>query len=495
MIRTRPKRPYLALFTVVVPLAALTQCGPEPGGDGRVAAMTQDPAPTAVPGDRVRLLLSGSMLGRLEPCGCAAGQLGGLARRMAFVQESPVHDLLIEGGDLVADATRLDLEKAFTAVQVLFGMKKTWDVLAVGPRDLELPFADWSGLLAAYMTAGNTGTGPRALLASDLQSRTGEWPGQAFFDKQVRGLTVRVASLTMRLPDALRTAEPAPLDLLAPAAAWQRALVGATPAMRKVLLVHGAPERVRTLAAELQPAPDLIVGIDDTYQEPPGTAEHVQGIPLVFPGIRGRVLLDVTLARTSDGKPQLTDYQRIELRGSDTRPAAGQDPDVRLVLLQHRQFVKDERVLEGMADRGQPADGRTYVGSETCKDCHQEEHQVWSTSKHARAWQTLVDAENDGGKKYGWPVTHYPDCVSCHVVGYRQPGGFVTGDATPQLVDVGCERCHGPGSRHVATNGSDKLGKVGGGTPSVVCTQCHDFEQSPDFDYNQRWAKIRHGPK
>ena len=37
------------------------------------------------------------------------------------------------------------------------------------------------------------------------------------------------------------------------------------------------------------------------------------------------------------------------------------------------------------------------------------------------------------------------------------------------------------------------MGKVGGGTPSVVCTQCHDFEQSPDFDYSKRWPLIQHG--
>ena len=38
-----------------------------------------------------------------------------------------------------------------------------------------------------------------------------------------------------------------------------------------------------------------------------------------------------------------------------------------------------------------------------------------------------------------------------------------------------------------------RMGKVGGGTPSVVCTQCHDYEQSPDFDYQKRWPLIEHG--
>jgi hypothetical protein len=270
-------------------------------------------------------------------------------------------------------------------------------------------------------------------------------------------------------------------------------MAGAGPDVRRIVLVHAGPARVRQLAVELDPPPDLVVGVDDTHHVPPNAAELVRGIPVVFPGIRGRILLDLSLARDDQGRPLLTDYQQIELKGSETRPDAGQDPDVKLILLQHRESVRDEKVLEAMAVRDAPPDGRTFVGSKACAECHPQDHQLWVASKHGRAWQTLVDAENDGGKKYGWPVTHYPDCVSCHVVGYRQPGGFVSGAATPLLVDVGCERCHGPGSEHVATAGRSKLGKVGGGTPSLVCTQCHDFEQSPDFDYNQRWTMIRHG--
>src|SRR5262245_22033711 len=70
-------------------------------------AAAQEPAPAAqqpVVGERIRLLLSGSLHGRLEPCGCAGGQAGGLARRMQIVGASHVHDLLIEGGDIVAEA-------------------------------------------------------------------------------------------------------------------------------------------------------------------------------------------------------------------------------------------------------------------------------------------------------------------------------------------------------------------------------------------------------
>src|SRR5690349_22026585 len=90
----------LALSTLV---ATLVQCGN--GARAPLAARTpQDPAkasPGAPPADAVRLLVSGSMLGRLEPCGCASGQLGGLARRMQHVGEQRNYDVLLEGGNVV----------------------------------------------------------------------------------------------------------------------------------------------------------------------------------------------------------------------------------------------------------------------------------------------------------------------------------------------------------------------------------------------------------
>ena len=93
------------------------------------------------------------------------------------------------------------------------------------------------------------------------------------------------------------------------------------------------------------------------------------------------------------------------------------------------------------------------------------------------------------GDRYGWPVTHYPDCVTCHVVGYRYQSGFVNPEETPELKDVGCEQCHGPGSKHVE---DDTVKMTTRGVDS--CIECHDFEQSPGFaeSYQQRWKEIEH---
>src|SRR5262249_40956690 len=78
-----------------------------------------------------------------------------------------------------------------------------------------------------------------------------------------------------------------------------------------------------------------------------------------------------------------------------------------------------------------------FIGSELCVRCHKDEGDQWKTTAHSLAWQTLVDQKKDAT----------PDCVPCHVLGYNQPGGFSSHTATPQLVNVQCENCHGMGTQ------------------------------------------------
>ena len=60
-----------------------------------------------------------------------------------------------------------------------------------------------------------------------------------------------------------------------------------------------------------------------------------------------------------------------------------------------------------------------YLGGDLCQRCHKAEYEQWNTTLHAQAWKTLVDAKKDANA----------DCIPCHVVGYKKPGGFQTGDA------------------------------------------------------------------
>ena len=95
-----------------------------------------------------------------------------------------------------------------------------------------------------------------------------------------------------------------------------------------------------------------------------------------------------------------------------------------------------------------------YVGAGRCRPCHLQQFKSWEQTKMAKAFELLRPgvvveikrAHNiDPTKDY----TGDPNCVSCHVTGYGQPGGFVSVEKTPNLVGVQCEACHGPGSGYL----------------------------------------------
>ena len=477
--RSRRTAPF-ALLLAGLPLLA-ADCSQDPQRQeaeaSAAAAIASAPATT---GPRVTLRLSGSLEGRLEPCGCASGQIGGLARRSFRLQgDRGRYDFLIEGGDLVGGGTVLDELKLMTLLTVLDDRRARYDAVALGPRDLQLD----SGVLAGFLD----GFPQLAFVASDLVATPAPdqpaWPTRPFVDLAKEGCRVRIASLARAVPTNPAAGAPA-FERLEPAAAWERAMAGVDPASFRVLLVHGAADAARACAT-LTPRPDLLVAIGDTA-EPPHDPEFVDGVPLVQPGVRGRHLLDVTLAREGD-RSKLVQYAPFALEGSRTAKGALQDADVDAQILAHRHEVKAEDARSKLANRLPTANGAEYVGSTKCASCHYAAGKAWEASKHGHAWRTLESAEET--KRYAWPVTWYPDCIACHTVGYGERSGFVSPEATPDLRGVGCESCHGAGSRHAADPTLHRLGKV----DTQRCTQCHDYEQSPDFDYPARWKLIEHG--
>jgi len=71
-------------------------------------------------------------------------------------------------------------------------------------------------------------------------------------------------------------------------------------------------------------------------------------------------------------------------------------------------------------------------------------------------------------------------CFECHTTGYGKPGGFVSYETTPEMADVGCETCHGPGALH-AEDGDPELIRR---TPVVKdCKVCHNEERMGDFNF------------
>jgi len=108
-----------------------------------------------------------------------------------------------------------------------------------------------------------------------------------------------------------------------------------------------------------------------------------------------------------------------------------------------------------------------YTGNDACVVCHEQEGATWELTSHARAFDTLVTHGQERD----------PECVSCHVVGFDQPGGYAFSNPAPYLEDVGCESCHGRGGPHLSP------GFVGETGYAAVCVTCHDTKHSLGFDF------------
>jgi hypothetical protein len=106
-----------------------------------------------------------------------------------------------------------------------------------------------------------------------------------------------------------------------------------------------------------------------------------------------------------------------------------------------------------------------FVGMSNCIKCHVPEFEQWKQTPHARAWATLTAQRKEST----------PACVSCHVTGYREPGGFRTADDAARLANVQCESCHGMGTQH--RQWTDQ----GNTVSEATCRSCHTETTSPTF--------------
>lgn len=121
-----------------------------------------------------------------------------------------------------------------------------------------------------------------------------------------------------------------------------------------------------------------------------------------------------------------------------------------------------------------------YLGYTACEPCHPDVVESWKATGHAKAFEAL--------KTQGEEKQENPGCVQCHVVAFEQDGGFIDIDLTPELIDVQCESCHGPGKTHTTTFSKDDIvGKAG----EEVCRECHTEGQDKDFDYEKK-SKMVH---
>jgi hypothetical protein len=462
-----------------------------------------DPPATALyfrdwPTPDVALVITGQTWGYLQPCGCSEPQKGGLARRYNFLrtltQDRHWPVVLADLGDVAstsAPQALLRYRYAFKAMGVM-----GYTAVGVGANEMAMP------LFTALGELLNEKNVP-PVLAGNLKDMETKFPGLIAPTAVTRGennqprlgFTVLVAPSVaneVRDPDVKFD----DVDKVLPVVL---AKLKKENAELSVLLLQGSLDEA-TNVAKKHPELQLIVCLSKE-EEPSAQAEVVGTTQIVSVGHKGRNLGVVGINRPQNaGQPFELRYQMVSLDPVFETPARQESTNPIHALIQaYADEVKTGDYLSKYPKSLHPMQvdfpKARYIGSERCGDCHPSAYQVWQAHPHSRAHDSLVKAKRPTGRQFDG------ECLRCHTVGFEYKTGFTSAEATPKLLNVGCESCHGPGSLH-ANNPNNQLyrQKINSlkSTPGTSrkaiasrihdsCFKCHDMDNSVHFEIEQYW--------
>ena len=417
---------------IVVALTAALSCGPRAPREvptrrqGRVEA------------DMLNVFFTGSSLGRLKPCGCSGGQLGGLERRPAVFNSVPAEKrLLIDTGSLVETNSDQDLIKFNIIVEAL-GLLD-YDLVNLTEKDLEI--------------AGNLGLLGDPAVRFISPYGTGDETVAGFQNRYL--LNTEYVTVSVLTFDVDRSATEQIKEGFVTPEEGDKAV--------NILIVSRCDEEVVSSIASLGVV-DCVVCPSEA--EEPMIIGSPSRRPLVFSvGRYGRYICRLKIEKARVRDRFKFKFTAIPVKGDLEKDAALVD-----LYKGYQQIVRDRNLLERHPRYVLP-NGLKYVGSQSCKECHESEYEKWHETGHAHAYATLEEA----GSQFD------PECAACHVVGMDYESGFVSAEETGHLKNVGCENCHGPGSEHVETSG-----EAGFTETKSTCIDCHTPEHSGEYAGNER---------
>ncbi|HEY3901799.1 MAG TPA: multiheme c-type cytochrome [Chthoniobacter sp.] len=430
------------------------------------------PKPRLAPGRPLTFLLTCDVHGRLVPCGCFSGQLGGLTRIATMFGPKAADQVRVDAGDAIAGSA--DFEQIqYGYIQQAFG-QLGYDALNVGQREAHLSATQLRELKAhspVTMLSANLldkSTGAPIFEACKIVERAG-WrvalvgvlDGHGLGDNLGDGLAVEEMEVTLGrvLPQLKGRADCIVLLAFADEAAMTRL---ARQFYELDVILGG---NVRQPSQQLVKENRSLILATTNESRAVGILQVVSRSPHSLGALKGEVHL------VSDQIPQ--DESISALAAAYRKEIAGT-----------KLAIDDPGALrEDMVPGVQPRNA--YAGTESCAQCHPSAYQVWRQSGHAHAFATLTAFNADAD----------PNCLGCHTVGFGTASGYrrKAGAASP-FINVGCESCHGPGAEHVKlrTAGGEitaHFRPVGAGD----CQKCHHGEFSRPFDYAAFWPKIVHG--
>jgi hypothetical protein len=529
-----------ALLTAAGVVAGLASCG-SPRQDAKpaqVEAGTGIALPPALfrkwPKPDFALVLSGSMHGYLLPCGCSEPQVGGLERRYNFLQTLRQKGwplVSVDVGDVPQREGPVKLPNHQGLIKYRYAMKalQLSGYTAVGIGEYEASLSLFNALGEWALNEPS----PRIVIAnlkdadSKFPEQTRRWElakvagtdlsvgiaglvGPTVAEKvRLKDSGVRFTSSGPALDAVLKEMEQAKVDL-------------------RVLLYQGSqtlsakagspPEAVACASA--YPQFDVVLCLneeDEPSAEPVWVPNIAAARKTLVTGLgrKGKNIGVVGVYRTGQAdRPFDLRYQLVELTEAFLTPKDREDshPIVKLM----EEYTRDLRDRKYLSMYGQMRHSLqvavkdvvpTYVGTDKCKSCHSSAYDVWKSTPHSHAYETLVKkAKHPSNRQYD------AECIVCHTVGFGYQGGFRDAEQTPHLENVGCESCHGPGSEHVARPKDKQWQELMNSWRApenetaeakakrldridVFCVTCHDMDNDvtwKDNAFPRKWKKIAH---
>jgi hypothetical protein len=416
--------------------------------------------------------LTGDIRGRLVPCGCFTGQLGGLTRIATMMDSKPGEQTLkVDIGDALEgtrDYERIQLTYIHRAFSQL-----GYDAVNLGHREAALP-AEQLRQLAQES--------PVPLLSANLLDAASGQPVAKPFVIVTKGRwrIAVVGVMDSRIPpDQLGTG----LRIDTPENSLARILPSLkTQADFRVLLAFTNEAALHSLAREF-PEFNLVLGGKVT--QPAQSLEHEGRTAILYVTNESRALGSIEAVLRQDGSLAVSnsEVRLVEDKVPENPAIVALAKACRDQIRKTRLDVDDPSKATGDLIPGVRAPA-TFAGSDSCAKCHPGADRIWRETRHVHAFASLVTAGADAD----------PNCLACHTVGFGSPGGYRREFSNSKLVDVGCESCHGPGGRHVEARmrGDAEAGRLrplGAGD----CKQCHHGEFSRPFDWNEFWPLVKHG--
>ncbi len=439
--------------------------------------------------------ITGEMDGYLDPCGCTAGQLGGLGRRYDLfekMQNQKISFAKIDLGSLTKypAGERGGLEQAKvkfeTALKALESMK--YDALALSAEDLKLGI---DHTLSVYLNhkdqlkvvSANAAFAPA--LASAFEGTIRESVVTQAGPYKV-GIT---AVIDPAAYDKLKDPQRDTLVLKPPEEVLPALLskLEATTDIQ-VLMVQGPPELAKKLG-EAYPGFEIVVSKSE-YADPMHDNSPSQ---IVTVGQKGKYVGVVGLFEPIKEKTPETRFHLHSLTAARLRNA---EPMRALIDEEMQGQLKTLGIVENYVRHSNveaPA-GAAYVGAEGCKSCHPNTFARWAGTGHARAFEVLIHNPKDAKRVREFDA----ECISCHTTGFTYNTGWVSSEKTPYLKGNQCENCHGPASKHVAEPDNLKFREAMHRPPELadkggMCIKCHDEDNSPKgFDFAVRYGQVAH---